>query len=608
MRSARIMAFGDTRTTGDAGETGRVGLDQLAEIAQRNAVRLWGGRVARGRHFPLFDVDETITAYLFPFARNAQDFPDEDRLTETVNGFRAPEERDAFASRFGSITVSASRTNVPVLRASGRLHERYLIADGLARMAREALDVESVDPGRVFYLGVHAEYHEFISGHRRILISSCDPKPYALEDLQAAFAGTPRAEQTDPEFPERVAAAWREEMGSDGEDVDPSSLETALREVRIPLWRLVPFIDYTYWCDPTSWAMVCAFWDNYVQGHGTVTGYGRLVDHWLRHPNDPKRRQYGKNVPNIIDEIIDPKTGTWPKDPATGKGKAFPDTINQPNGYRFTRHTTIGTGGNQWGWSVLKSELDAGRPVVWGIVNPHIAHAVTLIGYRIQGARRKVIAIDAANPNTPTRINEYDYDQFRNAPYQRVGIGRLSPGGGTHPDHLVILGPDGGETVEAFSPVTITWRVWGHGITRASLHVSWDEGNTWSLIAANRPCEPGQNAFVWHPGRPANRARVKVEGYTAANGYIAGDGSQGNFRIRPAPIRAVQSYSIGWNHAAHGGYVLLRFAGAPEKLLGPLGYAAYRRYVDMLRNEKPVSYDPNSRTLLTFPEPVGEEE
>ena len=584
-----------------------VQLDLLAEIADQNAIHLWGENVARGPHFPLFDFRPEIVAHVFPFIRGADRFPEEDDLIRTVGKLSSRNDLDAFASRFGSIYVSATRENFPVLKASTSLHDRYMSARQFESIAREALGAEDVSLRRIFFFGPHDEHYEFSVEDRSVLISSCGAKLHTLEEIQSAIVRASQGFVPDSSFADRVRTAWQEETTIDLQALDPAVLPSAAEEVRIPLWRLVPPIDFSYWCVPTSFAMTCAFWDNFVKGHGTITGYGRLVDYWMRHPSDPSKNKYGKNVPNIIDEIIDPATGTWPHDPTTGKRIPIVSTINDPNGYSFTHHIDAGTPQNDWGWNVLKAELDDGRPLVWGIQNASIAHAVVAIGYRMQGSQRRVIVLDPPNQHTPTRITEYNYDQFNNTPYVKTSVERLHPGGGIQPHNLAILSPDGGQTLEAFTSCPVTWQVWGSEIAKVTVSFSVDGGSSWSVVATNLDSKPGKNVFVWRPDRPTDQGRLKIEGFSSSNAYLAGDGSQRDFTIVPAPVRRIDSYALGWAHAAHAGYILLRFSKASQQVLGPLEFTTYRRYVDMLRHEKPVSYDPNQRLLLTIPEPVGEE-
>lgn len=56
------------------------------------------------------------------------------------------------------------------------------------------------------------------------------------------------------------------------------------------------------------------------------------------------------------------------------------------------------------------------------------------------------------------------------------------------------------------------------------------------------------------------------------------------------------------------GYVALYTTTNEEHHLGPLPPEAFHALVELLRNERPIFFDPQSRTVLTGRERIGEEE
>jgi len=293
-------------------------------------------------------------------------------------------------------------------------------------------------------------------------------------------------------------------------------------EKRIADWELIPEIDYTYWCVPTSQTMIVGYYDNYVQGIGGFTGYGRLIEYWFDHPpfdfkGVPKN---AGNTPSYIDVIIDPDTGTWRKKP---DGTSWPDaeSFHRDNfGCNLSFVNMDCNEDNDYCWNEIVSEVNANRPFFFS----GSGHTTAGFGYQITAASgKKVIVYNPPNPDTPTFIDYIDHDWC-------VGIGKVVPfEQENRDDNLVIFSPDGGEVLTQLVTYKIIWRIWGNTIKTVDIDYSADGGNTWHAVATR--IGVGTNSRFFTPETTTDEGRIRIRGYSLYCSFIAGDGSQNNFRV-----------------------------------------------------------------------------
>ncbi len=508
---------------------GCVPLTTLEKIADAHAHDLWGKEIARGQPFPVVDEAGDIFAYVFPYIRGSHHFPEYRKVFERVRNLKARYEEVSKAdeekrieylaesreltSQFGSVYVSATRTNFPVLRASHFLHPYFLSGEVGQEEAKYHLNQKKAKLERIFFLGPHEEYFEFVSQKERVLIHVDSLAKKSSKEIMSIALPSP----VSPEILEQIENAWDQALDRTPVGIDADDVSRMHTKKLIPNWELIPVVNWTWWCVPTAYTMVLGFWDNFVKGKGTILGYGRLIDFWFEHP-----KFSGNNVPSIMDEMIDPKTGTW-----RAGFKNFEDFINKTYGYNFSHDKTTATPSNDWAWNTLKGEIDSGRPAVWSVTTPN--HAMTAFGYRVNSNGKFAIVYNTWGTTAQQQLDEWNYTLCK-------GIGRLFPKGGTNGDHLIIVSPDGGETIYTHVPHEISWFVWGNKIKKTTLSFSEDGGNKWTPIAKDLHTESGWNSYVWLSGKTATRGRIRVQGYTKANEYIAGDGSQLNFCIKKAPL------------------------------------------------------------------------
>lgn len=481
-----------------------VDLKTLAAIADVHAFEVWGEEIARGEPFPVTDAADDVCAYVFPYARGTRTFP--------VDALRADHQLGQHES-FGAIYVAARRTKYPVLRVVNSLHPLFVYGEQAQLIGRSTLDAVDARLTRVYWLGLHQEYFEVSGADRRLLLDvrtlrQVEPETTLRPGIAAAEKHKEHVVLEEPPSP-RLAAFW------------PGDTPLGPTLKLVPLAECVPVVDWTYWCVPTAWTMAVCYYDNYVRNVGGILGYGRLVGYWFEHLKS------GHNVPEYIDQTIDPNSGP----PPTWRAgfSSFDDFIKKTYGYSFSTRDARASAANDWAWADITTEIDAGRPFVWGTVVNGQGHATCAFGYRIASDGSKRVVIYTTWGSMPQQQREeWLYTQG-------TGLTAITPGGGTPGQDLVLWSPDGDETALTNVATTIQWYIWGDQIKTAEVSVSSDGGNTWTVIRNTTPCNPGWNSCDWTPDTVTDRARVRVRGHDAAGTYIAGDGSQTNVKVLLGP-------------------------------------------------------------------------
>ena len=516
-----------------------VPINTLEKVADAHAYEVWGKDIARGPPIPAADKKGDLTAYIFPYVIGRRLFPDYAQILKKVESVRSRHQEvsstpvpqpvplpysefEQEVGRYGSIYVSARRTNFPILKVSYCLHPFFLSRQIAQENAEDHLKSKEVGLRKIYFLGPHEEYFEFASLQTNALIHINSLERKKPEDV---LIHEPVTTPIPPKVIEQIEKSWANAIEPTPEGIDANEVSKTHTEKRIPYWELIPVVNWTCWCVPTSLTMVFGFWDNYVKGKGTITGYGRLIDYWLEHvqwclPNHTGSNPI-RNVPNLIDKIIDPKTGTW--------AGPWLDTINKLNKYNFTSKEVKADSSTGWAWNDLKQEIDNGRPVVWSNSN----HAMAAFGYRITSSGQKFVILYNTYGSTSTeQLEEWNYAQC-------TGIQCVYPGGGTNGDHLIINSPDGGETIHTPIPQGISWYTWGKKITKTKLSFSEDGGKNWSLIANDLATTQGWNLYTWVPGKTTGKGRILVQGFTDTGELIASDGTQENFSVEAAPLKGI---------------------------------------------------------------------
>jgi len=494
-------------------------LDRLQALADRYARLVWGNSPVCGPPVPLAGTGGELVAYAFPYLREphgVRKFPGPSDLVDEIRSLRSTEVwrgtvrastglRRAITGRFGrfgTLYVSATRSRRPLLSISHFLHPYFSNAQLAEVEAGCHLDGGPLYLERMYFLGPHEEYFCFAGPRAKRLVHA---ETLSIERASRVLARHGQPPSRHAGEPGPVAEAWHEAELLGDRGLGGNRLRL------IPCHQLIPVVDWTYWSSPTSLAMVLGYWDNYVKGHGALPGHGRLIEYWFDHAGS------GNNIPDLIHKLIDPATGTWAGD--------LEATIKAATGYDFRLLSTSGDPSNDWGWNDLKAEIDAGRPLQWEAGG----HAMAAFGYRLMPGARLVVLYNAWGSTAEDQHAEWSYDDGALAWNPRVN--RLVPQDALSADGLTVLHPCGGEVIYTGLPARVQWSVCGTSIKTVDVLWSADGGNNWSPVANGVPSAPGDNFHAWRPEAATRRARVRIRGYDAAGGLVAGDGSHDNFTV-----------------------------------------------------------------------------
>ncbi len=371
-----------------------------------------GGEAARGEPFPVVDAADTVYAFVFPYAIGALTFPAGASLAD----YQADR-----TVRFGSIYVAVRRTAHPVLRVVHTLHPLFVRGEEAQKLGRAMLSADG-QLDKIYCVGFHQEYFGVSAGDQRVMMDVRSLKPVSPESVlqgKVSSGRDVRNEYWKPAAPEAIPlqragadAKAVEEVGKKlmapapvANEVGGNPLTTSFKLV--PLADCVPAVNWTWWCVPTAFTMATCYYDNYNKAVGGITGYGRLVGYWFDHPKS------GHNVPDFIDQLIDPKTGTW-----RSGFSGFADFIAKTYNYSFSTQDVVATAANDWAWQEITAEIDAGRPFVWGVPD----HATCALGYRIATSGKFVVLHTTWGDSSTAQREEWPHTKG-------TGLTAIIPGG-----------------------------------------------------------------------------------------------------------------------------------------------------------------------------------
>ena len=504
--------------------TERVPVNVLGEVADRQARAVWGEDIARGEPFEVADASYDVAMYAFPYAIGTREFPDGSALLESARDMRRQVAEDSadwsrmrIASyakghpppgRFGSVYVSAHRGDWPIIRITHSIHPYYLTSELAQAEAARHIPPASLRLDTIYLFDPHEEYYEFASGEQRILVNVD-----SLECITPAEAlGKHRGRGTDAVTQRNIAEAW-EQMIDRTPRIAPSGESDVLWiPTLIPMWRVIPIVNWTWWCVPTSQTMILCFYDNYVRDQPVFAEFGRLVSHWYEH------HKSGHNVPDFIDVIIDPSTGNW-----RAGYNGIDEFMAQVYGYGCDYEYVAADSSNDWGWDRLVQVIEAGRPVQWGTVD----HAAVAFGVS-RGRSGKFVQVYTTWGDT----SDQQWEAWIYTKCTDIQCFWPHAGPAPYEGQMLLDSPYGGEVLICGEPFEVKWYISGSWITRTHLDYSVDAGRTWTTFASNLPSQEGWNTYTWHPTERSPRTRIRITGQTAEGHYAAGDGSHTNLEVR----------------------------------------------------------------------------
>jgi galactose oxidase-like protein/Big-like domain-containing protein len=112
----------------------------------------------------------------------------------------------------------------------------------------------------------------------------------------------------------------------------------------------------------------------------------------------------------------------------------------------------------------------------------------------------------------------------------------------TTPPSVTLTSPNGGETLDNATPITITWTASDNFIVaHVDIYVSTNGGSTYSLLAAG---EANDGSYAWNGAAPSTQCRARVVAFDGFGNSTA-DASDGNFTISDPTPPAIPSPFVG---------------------------------------------------------------
>ncbi|MGB9719895.1 MAG: T9SS type A sorting domain-containing protein [bacterium] len=367
-----------------------------------------------------------------------------------------------------------------------------------------------------YYFGAGEEYAGFDVDGKKMLVNVRNGQIRLNEELEKC--------KSDPNLESLTRQKWERYLEIDDFRILQSGYVDS-----------VPFIDWVYGCSPTAASMMFWYWD--------YRGYGKLVDHFFTHWDNPENEW--NDCANTNRELaIAMNTDTLTGGTTIGNIRPGMLTVaNTYNSYSFTSATSPQGGNwNQYVFSWIKTEIDGQRPCHWNVLyywyppmSDYINHSITGVGYEITSSDTFVIVHTTWDNNEPL----WPLWTYYNGVYSYDYVVTLVPGG-SNPNNVFLDYPRGGDTYNIpvmFKNIkyAIRWHTEGTEIDHMKLW--WSKGNNldsydslrWTLIANN---VPNTGKYVWTCTDVVGCSlRVNISALNSGNTRLAADGSFGRSRV-----------------------------------------------------------------------------
>ena len=500
-------------------------------VALHKAAFVYGDGVSLGPGIPFYDNEDRLIGYEFGISLKGG-FPSESQILSTIRekkillkqlekngGFEDAvrlEKEIAGVGRYAHIFVSANTSDFPIPEYGQGLPDYYQRFDEAKELARDYLGSEPTLK-RVYYLTPYLKWFLFTAQDNEVYISLTGSNCQKISD----DIHTIRLEKSPGAG---VLEKKHQLLWSHLKSGDFSPLYSEGRGGYIDS---VPEYVWSYGCSPTASAMVMGYWDE--------RGYDRLVD-WYWNHLDPCENQVVLNMPNVQRELaIAMNTDTF----GSGCGGTSIYNIagghttvaNSYNGYSFSAsRSPQGYQGNDFVWSWITGEVNAGRPFNWSNLyywfqGQFINHSVTGYGYTDD---KYVVLFNTWGWGE----QEWYYYTYHSGTYSEDWVITAVPGGFL-PDKVTLVTPNGGEQWYAGTTDTIRWTTQGGDINHLKIYFSQNGGKDWQTLTTNAS-NTGSYAWNIQPDTLSTyRAKIRLEGFNSSNTLLGADGSEHDFTIYP---------------------------------------------------------------------------
>lgn len=449
-------------------------------------------------------------------------------LDETITYYGLDELPGAYALIYRNkenkpltIVMGAKYTNSPVNEISKTLPRSKVAYEKILQKAR-SLGYGEPEFQKIYYFGPGNEYCAFRIGDKDILINAC---PSFLQVVEKSLLLENKPDP-DKEYELATRRKWGKYFTTDNFASRDSNY--------IPD---VPFIDWVYGCGPTSVSMPFYYWDS--------RGYGRLVDHFFTHWDQPEGEW--NDCANVNRELAfamgtDTLTGSsnyWDCD------NAIITTANTWNGYSFSASCSgLGNSGNRFNFADFRAQIDAQRPCSYAVWNlypyvwpPQAGHATTGVGYlTVPGDTFTQLHTtwSSDEPFWPLWTFQSGYTSYN-------GVVDITPGGAVT-DNIDISTPLGGslyDPEELFKGLQyyIRWTTEGSNIDHIDIWYapgrdahSYDPAY-WTQIADNAA---NTGSYVWTCPDIDDSIRINLQAFNSSNNLLAAHGTYS--RCRPLTV------------------------------------------------------------------------
>lgn len=544
----------------------------IITIATKKAEQVWGV-VSFGELIPMVGADGKVAAYYVCFALGDEVFPSYEEILENIQYGRElyadavkllggyglppvpdfPDQDDDYATRadsiytlyregldltwgirgFVTVLVSARFSMYPIMEYFEGLPRFYTMGDIVENKVLQNWGRIGT-LGKIHFSGPLDQVYEFIDGEEKILI---DPYPVnVISEAEKSSKIHSAIFPTDTSIIQQNSAKW--------EDFATKDFNPLVQHI-VDNQEFMPIYLWTRLCLYTATSMVMGYWDNKNAAAGYYAGYGNIIDWYKRQETEPGSGVFN-NVPNVLDELGDtfePAGWNWASDWVD----ALEDVINDGDGYSFDfdydRDCFIPfTDCWDWCWGEITEQIDDEYPFIWSVYYQppgadKVGHSLAAWGYEDNDK-------DVGVYNTWDAAQHWwHYDLYNNGnDVTDTYVHSVRPGGSSSPNDLRLLTPNGGEEFTAIRSNTVTWYQKGAEITKVTISVSVDHGNTWSNVAQNISSSgEGIHNYEWSPQNDQNgtATRLRVQGFNSSNEQIASEGSFGDFTIKELdPIEA----------------------------------------------------------------------
>jgi len=476
-----------------------------------------------GTAVPYVDENGNTVAWMFHFRTDGREFPSYEEVAADVQAERQTltvnTDMSRWRSKYAHILVSARRDRAPVIRFGYGTSEYYAIAAKAEARARKTLGPD-VRLSRIYFVSA-STYLEFTNKAGRSTVTSEHfERTWGSRAAFTAYVSDARAQFRQHYAGEEEAAARYENSRWDRVFAPKAA---SLSEVFVPNHGLAPFYDWSYGCTPTAGAMVCGYVDRFQKS-------GRLVQ-WYFQRYDGVEGEHDWQVPYVqrecaIEMLTDTSSG--------GTSFYFISNglfqVGYGHGYTgWSVTNTMGSAGNDWAWSTITSQVNAGHAMIWSA--GWESHSLACFGYRTED---KYVYVH----NTWWAPAEW----WTHSGFGQSHVAAVTPDAGdtrnirlTYPLGDTLYNHIGaGEVLYVGDTVRITWESGTPG-TRVDIDISTDGGRTWTS-AAEGVADSG--AFHWYipPSMPTcDSVRLRLFQYNGST-LTSADGTRGCFRTLREPL------------------------------------------------------------------------